>query len=357
MFCRIAACSLFIATAAGLSADTTLPGNLPPLLELRDILRKNVKDLPEAELDNVASQALLDRVQGRILAPGESFNEESDQAAIQVKRIFEPGCLYVRIGQVSLGLAPQLAAILRDTNLLAGTRGLVLDLRFAGGTDYVGAANAANLLVAGDTPLLDWGEGIVRGTSKERGWDLPITVLVNHETRGAAEALAATLRSAHVGLVIGNRTAGKAAVYREIPLADGRRLRLATARVRAGENSILGPEGVQPDISVKVTPEHERAYLSDPFTGITPGTGLPSGTNQVVGTVNVRRRLTEAELVRQRRGNQEGIAGSDLPPPIASGPKTPVVRDPVLGRALDLIKGLAVLQPAHSSSSATTGGK
>jgi len=357
MFRRIAACSLFLATAVGIQADTLPPAHLPPLSELRDLLRNHVKDLPEAELDAVAAQALLERVQGRILAPGESFNEESDQAAIQEKRVFEPGCLYVRIGQVSLGLAPQLAAVLRDTNLVTGTRGLILDLRFAGGSDYAGAANAANLLVAGDVPLLDWGDGSVRATPKESGWDLPVTVLVNHETRGAAEALAAALRAAHVGLVLGNRTAGKAAVYREIPLADGRRLRLATARIRAGENSLLGPEGLQPDIAVKVSAEDERAYLSDPFTRILSKAESSSGTNQVIGTVSVRRRLTEAELVRQRRALADGGTPSNVPPATALEPALKIVRDPVLGRALDLIKGLAVLKPAQSSSSSGTGGK
>lgn len=351
MFRRIAACSLFLAMAAGIQAVTPPPADLPPLSELRDLLRKNVKDLPEAELDAVASQALLERVQGRILGTDESLNEESNAAAIEDKRVFEPGCLYLRIGQVSLELAPQLAAVLRDTNLVTGTRGLILDLRFAGGTDYVGAANAANLLVSGDVPLLDWGDGPVRATAKESAWELPVTVLVNRETRGAAEALAAALRAANVGLVLGNRTAGKAAVYREVPLADGRRLRLATARVRAGENSFLGPEGLQPDIAVKVSPEHERAYLADPFTSITAGPGSPTGTNQVVGTVSVRRRLTEAELVRQRRATLDGSASSNVPPASAAEPAVKIVRDPVLGRALDLIKGLAVLQPAQTSGS------
>jgi hypothetical protein len=349
MFGRIAAASLLVASGLGLLADNSSRPSLPPLGELRDVLRKHVRDLPEAELDAVATQALLDRVQGRILAEDEAVNEESDAAAIAEKRVFEPGCIYVRIGQVSLGLGPQLAAILRDTNLVSTTRGLVLDLRFAGGNDYAGAANAANLLVAGDTPILDWGEGTLRATPKESAWDLPVTVLVNRETTGAAEALAAALRAANVGLVIGNRTAGKAAVYREVPLSDGRRLRLAAARVRAGEGNVLGPDGVQPDISVKVAPEQERAYLADPYTAITSGSSSPVATNQVVGTVSVRRRMTEAELVRQRRAANEGTTVSNPPPTAATEAPAKVIRDPVLGRALDLIKGLAVLQPTRRS--------
>lgn len=347
MFVRtVAALLLPVAVAVALPAATPPATVIPPLDELRSILRQHVRDLPESELDAVAAQALLSRVQGRVLEAGETLNEESDAEAIAEKRLYEPGCLYIRIGQVSLGLAPQLAAVLRDTNYTAGSRGIVLDLRFAGGTEYAGAANAANLLVAQDTPLLDWGNGLVRGSTQSAPPDLPVTVLVNQETRGAAEALAASLRAANVGLVLGNRTAGKAAIYREFPLADGRRIRLATARIRVGENQVLGPDGVQPDIQVRVAPEQERAYLSDPYTTIT---GLSTGTNQLVGSVQVRRRVTEADLVRQRRAVNEGTAVSNAAPVAATEPQPKVVRDPVLGRAIDLIKGLAVLRKDTAS--------
>ena len=59
--------------------------------------------------------------------------------------------------------------------------------------------------------------------------------------------------------------------------------------------------------------------------------------------------MTEAELVRQRRAANEGTALSNLPPAAVTEAPAKVVRDPVLGRALDLIKGLAVLQPARPS--------
>ncbi len=315
---------------------------LPTLSEVREILRKEVKDISEAELESVATQALLDRVQGRLLEAGETVNEELDAPAVAEKRLMDPGCLYVRVGRVSLGLAPQLAAVLRDTNLVTGSRGLVLDLRFAGGVDYAAAANAADLLVSDESPLLDWGEGAVKSVTDVDGWTLPVVVLVNRETRGAAEALAAVLRSQNVGLVIGNPTAGTAAVFREVPLADGRRLRLATARIRTGDGAVLGREGVQPDIAVRVTVEQERAYLADPYTLIQNSNAQPTGTNQLMSSVTVRRRVTEADLVRQRRSATEGLA---LPDAVGAKVQAPVIRDPALGRALDLLKGLAVLRP------------
>jgi hypothetical protein len=315
---------------------------LPTLVEVREILRKEVKDLSEAELETVATQALLDRVQGRLLEEGEVVNEELEAPAVVEKRVIDPGCLYVRVGRVSLGLAPQLAAVLRDTNLVTGSRGLVLDLRFAGGVDYAAAANAADLLVSEEVPLLDWGEGVMKSTVEAEGWTQPVVVLVNRETRGAAEALAAVLRAQSVGLVIGNPTAGTAAVFREVPLADGRRLRLASARIRMGDGVVLGKEGVQPDIAVRVSVEQERAYMVDPYTLIRPGSAQPTETNQLMSSVTVRRRVTEADLVRQRRSATEGLALTNA---VGAKVEAPVIRDPTLGRALDLLKGLAVLRP------------
>lgn len=318
----------------------------PPLDELRNLLKQHVHDIPQSELDSAASQALLDQVQGRILASGELVNEEQDAPAIALKQLYAPGCLYVRVGQVSLGLAPQLAAALRDTNFTANATGLVLDLRFAGGTDYTGAANVANLFLNDEVPLLDWGNGAVRSTAKTNAWTRPVTVLVNAETTGAAEALAASLRHANISLVIGSRTAGKAAIFREVPLADGRRLRLATARVRVGEGTPLGPEGLKPDIAVKVHPQQERVYLMDPYTNIVSHSDTPGSTNSVTTAVTVRRRISEAELVRQHRSalGTQGITNETT----ATNTPARIVRDPVLGRALDLLRNLAVLQPTRS---------
>jgi len=315
---------------------------LPPLNELREVIRTHVKDIPEGELDEVAGRALLERVQGRVLGEGELAGEaESDAPAVAAKQVFEPGCLYVRVGQVSLGLAPQLAAVLRDSQWTTGARGLVLDLRFAGGSEYAGAANTADLFMAEEKALIDWGSGVTRSTAKTNAWTLPVTVLVNRETRGSAEALAAVLRADNAALVIGSPTAGGAAVYREVPISGGRRLRLATSRVRVGEGQVMGAAGVRPDILVETPAASERAYLTDPYVAVVGG---GEGVNRIQSSVQVKKRLTEAELVRQRRAGGGAVPAPSVASTATNAPAVvKVVRDPALARALDLIKGLAAL--------------
>lgn len=333
------ACALALVgwAGAGMRLDASNSGGdaVPPLADLLKAVRENVKDASAAEA--AAAKALLEGIQGSVLGPDDPGEPPSDAPAVVRKERLEAGPLYVRVGQVSLGLAPQLAAILRDTNLVSAANGLVLDLRFATGVEYGAAASAADLLAQPGTPLMDWGNGTVVAGSKAQPWDLPVAVLVNHETRGAAEALAAAIRSAQAGLVIGTPTAGKAAVFRDVPLAGGLRLRLAASPVRMGDGKVIGPDGVQPDIAVRTVATNERIFLEDPFAMIGAKSGAEGGV--LTNTVTVRRRITEADLVRQRRGETEAA-----PTPAAGATK--VIRDPVLARAVDLLRGLAALKPA-----------
>ena len=228
---------------------------------------------------------------------------------------------------------------------LAGTNkiaGVVLDLRFADGSDDTAAQAAAKLFTA---------KKIIAG---------PLAVLVNGETRGAAEALAAALRQAGAGLIIGSPTAGAASDFKEFPLSNGERLRVAAAPAASGGSAI---SRVQPDIDVTVAASDERVFFDNPYQAM-----LTGNTNSSPGNTNFLPfvdHTSEADLVRQRekdgklikapmlnedliRENGDGNGGDeDSAPARAAGPQTPVISDPVLARAVDLIKGLAIVRKSH----------
>ena len=118
-----------------------------------------------------------------------------------------------------------------------------------------------------------------------------------------------------------------------------------------GSGETLSARGVKPDIEVTVDAEEERTHLADPFkelesTGV--ATATASGTNLVANGTNTTRRRgpSEADLVRARREGASLEFTQFLADGSAEGatPEKPVVRDPVLARALDLIKGLAVMR-------------
>ena len=129
-------------------------------------------------------------------------------------------------------------------------------------------------------------------------------VLVNGETGGAAEALAAALREADAGLIIGNPTAGLAMTTRDFPLKNGERLRIAMNPVKLGNGVAISH--VAPDIAVTVSPDDERAYLKNPYLTLAQNNAPATvGTNDFLPFVD---HTSEADLVqaenkgRRRRG-------------------------------------------------------
>jgi len=174
---------------------------------------------------------------------------------------------------------------------------------------------------------------------------------VNRQTAGAAEALAAALRQTGAGLILGGRTAGQAMVAQDFPLKNGDRLRIATGAIQLGDGSALSERGLKPDIAVEVSPEDERAYYADAFKAMEKTNLLASGslsfTNLTSGTNRLARRprFNEAELVRERR---EGVSEADLTALRVREPEKPTVQDPALARALDLLRGLALVRQSRS---------
>jgi C-terminal processing protease CtpA/Prc len=220
-------------------------------------------------------------------------------------------------------------------------KGLVLDLRFAGGFDYAAAAKLADSFLSSDRPLLDWQSGSAHATLKADAITLPVAILVNSQTAGAAEALAAVLRDADVGLILGGQSAGQASIFKEFPLRDGGKLRVAVAPVSFGAGKTL-PHGVTPDIAIDTSLEDERAYLQDPFKVLHPPP--VAKMDAAVKEIMDEPRMNEVELIREHRNGEAPDEISARNRPEVAQP-APVVADPALARALDLLIGLAVVQP------------
>jgi hypothetical protein len=328
--------------------------DLPAFQELYQLLRANLPELTEEELDRAAAQGLLAQFPSKVLLVprlDEAATTAEATAPLSKATIFDNAFAYLRIGQIAPGLPEQLRAAYESLQSTNSLKGVVVDLRFAGGNDYAAAAGAADQFLSTERPLLNWGDGMVHSAAKTNAILLPVAVLVNQETTGAAEALAAVLREAHVALVIGSKTAGAAYRYHEHTLKDGQRLRLAAELVKLGNGNPISSEGVKPDIQVKTTLESERAYLEDAYL-VLPRAGENAALNSSEAGPTMtnhppRRRINEAELVRMQR---EGL-DPDYDPTAGeiSSPLPPQINDPALNRALDLLKGLAVVRQVRRS--------
>jgi len=133
-----------------------------------------------------------------------------------------------------------------------------------------------------------------------------VSVLINGQTVGAAEALAAVLREVDGSVLIGARTAGQAHVFKEFDLATGSAC--ALHRPGAGcKGKSLSAKGVAPDIEVTVKSGDEKAYFADAFK-LLPGSVAQSKATTVQDcqfhqSCGAPVSRSEAELVRiQREG-------------------------------------------------------
>ena len=348
--------ALFVALtffAATLTARADAADAPPAFAEIYDLIRAQLCGLTAAELDHAAVDALLAALAPRVVLLTNGAPKPADGPLVTRARVLEDNVAYVRVASVSPGLAQAVADAHRELSRTSKIVGVVLDLRFVGGDAYAAAADTAGLFLKTETALLDWGEGPVKVKPASPGITLPVVVLVNRQTAGAPEALAAVVREAGVGLILGTTTAGLAARKQEFALKSGHKLLIATTPVKLASGAALSPQGVKPDIEVVVSAADERAGFAEPYRELAKpaellaGTGA-TGTNAASGTNRLGRRLraSEADLVRARR---EGVS---LEGELVTGrepePARPVLRDPALSRAVDLLKGLAVVRPPRS---------
>ena len=330
-------------SVCGLNAAST--NDLPKLDDLLKLLREHGA-LSQAELDRAATEGVLTSLHGQVvLVTNMTQTNVSSQAALSRSTNYDNGFAYFRVGQVKNDLSEQISKTFKQMTSGSKIKGVVLDLRYADGSDYAAAGSTANLFLSEEEPLLSWGDQIAKSTTKTNAINVPVAVLVNKQTSGAAEALAAVLRETQVALLLGSQTEGSASIFKEFELPSGQRVRIAVAQVKVGKDKVtVGGEGLKPDIQVDVTPDDEKVYFEDPYKNLTKAVA-DSSTNTVAAASKTNQpRLNEAELVRQHR---EGIALRDQ---VSEQPLKDIegniraINDPVLMRALDLLKGLAVVQ-------------
>jgi carboxyl-terminal processing protease len=322
----------------------------PEFDQVYQLLRAHLQSTSQTNLDRAAVHGLIEELKGQASLVGNNGSNDTSapltSEPLAKVALFNNAFAYFRFGTVADDLAVKFRSAYQEmtTTNKSKIKGVILDLRFAGGTDYATAAAVADCFLNSDQPLLDWGTGSAHATKKDPIITVPVAILVNSETSGAAEALAATLREAGIGLTIGSKTAGEASIFEEFPLDNGEKLRIATAPVRLGDGTSL-IHGVTPDIAIATSPADERAYLADPYKILHPEL---LGNKGSLGTTNLtRRHINEAELVRERKAGEnleDELENADVEP---AKPGAPVLTDTALVRALDLLKGLAVLQESR----------
>lgn len=168
-------------------------------------------------------------------------------------RIAAPGVGYVRVAAIGPKTADQAKAQVADLTK-AGASALVVDVRRTSGGAPDGGINLARLFVGSGTLAMKETKGTARETIAARPGDgsiaLPIAVLVDTGTSGAAELFASALAGNQRAELIGEHTIGRAGQQKLIKLPDGSGLWLTTTRYLMPSGTALHGQGLEPSVAV-----------------------------------------------------------------------------------------------------------
>lgn len=304
---------------------------VPHFQEVLRLLRTNLSGVSEEELNAAMVKGLTESFGARVKWVNRTAPPVSEPTSgLRRTAVYGENVGYLGIVGVVEGLGEELAAAkagLRSSNEL---KGWVLDLRFASGSDARAAAAAADQFVDSGHPLVQFDDVAARSTDAGDA-EYPLVVLVNSETRGAAEALAGALREAGPAVVLGSRTAGQAYAMRAFDLEQGGQLLIASAPVLVGEGVSL-ENGLVPDLEVPAAVAQERLWIEDPYR-------VPEGEES--RTLASANRINEAALVAEHEGLTNPPVAARRTPQVQNAETVPALRDVALVRALSLLKGLA----------------
>ena len=91
----------------------------------------------------------------------------------------------------------------------------------------------------------------------------PIVVLVNGETRSAAEILAGALRDTRGARIVGEKTFGKGIVQSVWTFDDGTSMKVASARYFIPSGKCIHQEGIHPNLEVANSAvDHDRQLVA-----------------------------------------------------------------------------------------------
>jgi len=328
-------------TIGAMTTRAAGPASPPDFREIYSLVRSNLAGATAGQVDSATIEGLTNQFSGRVSVV-DAAPEASNalKPALARTAIYDGVYAYFQVASVTPDLPGELRQSwksLEETNK-APIKGVILDLRFADGGDFTAAGETADCFLSTGQTLLEWPGKTISSVKKDDAITAPVAILVDDKTSGASEALAAVLRATDRALTVGARTAGQASIFKRFQLSNGQELRIAVADVKLAGGPSLA-EGVTPDIPVDSTLAQDRSYLDNPYHVIGAGTNAAGEpTNQPL------RRFNEAELVReQRAGLNPGEELDATPTAQSEAPGPPVIVDPALARALDLLKGLNVL--------------
>src|SRR5688572_1563148 len=177
--------------SAGRAGAATRPG--ADFQEVYDLLKTHLAGVSESELEQATVKGLISELYPHV-AFATNGPARTNRGTLAATSILEGAYGYFRFNGVADEIDKEFNSAFKRLASTNRLKGIVLDLRFAGGQDYPAAAALADGFFSARQPLVDWGDGMKFSSPKTNAISLPVAILVNNETTGSAEAFAGMLR-------------------------------------------------------------------------------------------------------------------------------------------------------------------
>lgn len=303
-----------------------------------DLLKNNYINpsaLNDQELSRATLQGLLDR-----LAPGVSVFSQpppNPETSPFLAEVLDDRIGYLRLGSLVKGNLDQMDAALQNFNSKM-LKSVVLDLRAtSGSSDFDLAAEVIKRFSPKGKVLFTIRktnakqERIITSNQDPSFQGLTI-VLVDKDTAGAAEVVAAALRIYANAMIIGQNTPGQAVEFSDLTLPSGKILRVAVSEVVLPGKVSIFPNGVKPDVAVVMPGETKREIFRQ---------SQEKGVSQFVFETE-RLHMNEASLVAGTNPELDALQAAQRIKS-AERPK-PQLHDVVLQHAVDLITSIGIYE-------------
>jgi carboxyl-terminal processing protease len=257
-------------------------------------------------------------------------------------RLLDKSYAYLRISNFQTSTARDLLDKIQDIQLEAdsGVKGVVLDLRNNPGGILDSAVAVSDIFL---------GEGIIvytEGRSEDskikyaaKSDDIidgaPMVVLVNGGSASASEIVAGALQDHKRAVVMGTQTFGKGSVQTVVPVAENTAIKLTTARYYTPHGRSIQAEGITPDI-----------VLEDVSVEVN-GKKLAVKEKDLSG--HLENDTTDGQETEDGQSSDEEAGVETVKD--ADKPADLITSDYALKQAMNLLKGLAILQQAQIETS------
>lgn len=282
----------------------------------------------DKELRRATLEGLIDRLSPGVLVTTEAATKQATPAPAFLAEILDSRIGYVRLGALTRETLTQFDAALTSFRAKP-LQAVILDLRGEPrSADFELAADFARRFCAKGKVLFSVQKPSAKQeriltSNQDPVFSGLLVVLTDKNTAGAAEALAATLRANANAMIVGATTRGEAVEFSDIPLGDGKILRVAVAEVTLPGGAAIFPDGVKPDIAAALSLETQARIFA---------LAKEKGVSQFVFETE-RPHMNEAALVAN--------TNPEIDPAVLRRGDRDALWDTVLQRAVDLVTAIS----------------